>query len=266
MASFVVKGGDASWASPNGGFTSSGAADYSWTANLEADEFDVTAFNASGITSKSWISGLRSVTGELRVRYAPATIGSGGLVTFASGYVVGAHQYALNLACDAFDVTQFNATPPTVKTFIPGLISWDGSYRCWYDDTTALAQVGGIASAAATFKIVEDGVSNDHTLAGNIFTKGAPATVNVGTPAEVEYAYRGDGVLTAAGTGGAAFPNPIFPVGAVTCAASTLTLTAATGRTLAFSAFWTRISLEVNVSQPIVLTIGFQGSGAVTIA
>ena len=234
-----------------------------FTLNLEADEFDTTPFTSGGAVYTSHLSGLRSITGEIRTRIDGAKLGNTGLITFSSGYVVGAKSYNLNLSATEHETTAFNATAPVAKTWIPGLLSWEGSYRCNHDDTTAAAQVGGIASASAVFRTIDD--STDHTLTGNIITTRGPITVQVGELAEIEYAFKGDGALAVAGTGTWTSPFVASVPANVANTAGSLVLQAVTSRTFTFSAFWTRIAIEVAVGQPITFVVGFRGSGDVTI-
>lgn len=235
-----------------------GSGPYSFTMQVPQDVFDATEFGATSVANAA---GLKAWTANISARFpkAGAKIGSGGLVTFASGYAAGVRDWSLTLNAAEHDVTAFDSTtPPEWRAWLPGLVSWSGSYNAHIDGTTPLVVPG--ASAAATFKLTEDGTT-DRTLAGNIVVNSMAPTVAVGEKNVVAYGFAGNGDLTAAGTGN------ILPSGAIgTPDECEVVFKANSSRTYTGRAFWTSIGITVPVDGLIEVTATLRGTGALTVA
>lgn len=255
-----ITGAVTSWA--GSGFNGSlltGSRPAQFSLSMAMDDLETTAFADSGVGTH--IRGLSSWSGSFTAQLAAPSNGSLGSVAGTGLYVTNINAWTLEAQQMAHESTAFAAT---TKAFIPGMISWGGTYAGYVDGTTVLVAAGLPSSnATATFTYQEQG-GTDNTLSGEIFTTQLSANVAPNAANTVSYSYRGTGSLTqstpSAGT-------PIFTAGAVpvATAATSLVLTASTGRTYTGSAFWTSISLSVAVNQATILTVGFQGSGALTI-
>lgn len=256
----VTTGLVTSWAgTQNTALIQSASGPYEFTLNMEAPTEDVTPFNGSGVTFTSNIPNIRSWSGSITTRFTTALIGSSGLVTFGSGYTANTRAWTLDLTNDAKDTTVFNGSGVTYRTFVPGLLSWGGTYETYVDNTTALV-FPGASAASATFKLVEDGAT-DRTLAGNIIASSVPVTVQVGELPTATFTYVGSGTLTAAGSAN------FFPSGAIVAPETgSLVLQSYTSRTYTGDAFFTSVSISCAVDGVITATINFQGTGALTIA
>ena len=231
------------------------------TINLEAEEFDSTAFDTTGMSS--FIKGLKSWSVECEALLKVIDHGGGGngLVTYAAGYTTNIKSWTMDIVRQSHDSTIFT---DTVKTYAPGLISWGGTYDGFLDDTTVMTEPGNSSEpATGTFKYQEKGAT-DSSLAGSIFTTRGSATSDPGALNVVSYTYRGSSTLTqstpSAGVG-------IFAAGAIAnTVADTLTFTASTNRTFAGSAFWEKVSIKCGVGGLVTVNWTARGSGALTIS
>lgn len=259
-ATAVTTGAVTSWAgTQNTAIIQSGSGPWEFSLNYDAPTEDVTPFNGSGVVFARNLANLRQWSGSISTRLTTAVLGSTGLVTFASGYVVNARAWVININTEAKDTTIFSGSGVTNRSFVPGIINWGGTYDTLLDNTTAITAPGA-AAASATFKMVEDGAT-DRTLAGNIIVNAIPVSVQIGEVPTAQFAFTGDSTLTAAGTGG------FFPSGALVAPETgSLVLQAYTGRTYTGDAFFTGVSINCAVDGVITATINFQGTGALTIA
>lgn len=234
-----------------------------WTLDLEGDELDTTVLGNTGAMTA--IPGLQSWSGSFKALLKVPAYGNGGLVTFAAGYTVNLNSWDMSIVRDVIDTTIFNATSPTVKSFIPGLFKWSGSFSGFLDDTTLAIFPGtnSLEPAAATFKYQEKGAT-DNSLAGSILTTRTNIGVKPSAANSISYSWRGTGDVTqstpSAGTG-------IITAGALGLqAASTLTLTSDATRTFSGSAFWKSIGIRVVMGQLVELDVGFAGTGSLSIS
>lgn len=253
--------GSIAWVGGNNAqLAATGCSGQAFSINMECEEFDATAFATTG--ARDIVKGLRSWEGEFTAMLISPDHGGGtnGAVTFADGYAANLNAWDLTLTRDALESTAFAAT---ARTFFPGLYGWGGNFSGFYDDTT-VAIHPGVANepSAATFQYQEQG-ANDAAFTGSILT--TRGTVEA-TPAQlnrIAYAFTGDGVLTHSATTG----EGILVDGALTPdSAGQLTLTASTGQTFVGDAFWTSVNIACRVGALTVVRVGFQGTGALTIA
>lgn len=239
-----------------------GGEPWQFTINLDGQEFDTTAFAALGIST--YLKGLSGWSWSLTQRFKTASTGDLGLVTFAAGYTTNLNAWDLAVEVAALETTAFGAT---TRSYIPGKLSWGGSFSGYMDDTTPMTHVGNSSEpATGTFKLREAGTPDD-TLSGSIFTTQGTGNVDPNSVASLSYTYRGSGDLTQsapqAGT-------TIFPVsgGASTVVArptvNTLRLTAISGQYFEGSVFWTRVAVSVAVNQVATVEVAGMGTGALT--
>lgn len=257
-----ITGEITSWATGiNAQLAGTGTTPSEATINMEAEEFDSTAFDTTGMAA--YIKGLKSWSVEFTafLKIIDHGGGSNGLVTYSAGYTTGIKSWTMDITRDSFDSTIFG---DAVKTFAPGIIRWGGTYEGFMDGTTALTEPGNSNEpATGTFKYQEK-TTDDNTLAGSIFTtrasgRSSPAALNTAS-----YTYRGSGALTqSTPTSGAG----IFPAGALAnTAAGSLVFTASTGRTFTGDAFWERVAISCGVGSLVTIQVTARGTGALTIA
>ena len=248
-----ITGSVTSWA--GSGFNASlltGGRANQFSLNMDMDNLDTTAFADAGVSTA--IRGPSSWSGSWTAYLATPQNGSLGSVAGTGLYVSNLNAWTLNCTQQAIESTAFSAT---TKAFIPGAIKWGGTYSGYQDDTTVVVAAGLPASnASATFTYF-----TSYTLVGTIFTTQLGLNSSPNAAGTVSYSYQGTGSLTGAGS------VPIFTAGAVPVATTPtdITLTASTGQTFVGSAFWTSIALSVGVNQATMLTVGFQGTGALAI-
>lgn len=281
MAQFMVDNGAVtSWGSStaNSDLISNGLAPASFELSMSVPENDVTVFSASA-QNRAWIPGLGEWSGTITSQISPAALGANGSVTF-SGLGGNISGYTLNLNANATESTVFSGSGVAWKTFLPGLFDWSGTFTGDLDDTTAIvtgASSGGTiwtlggATASLVLKLLDEGTT-DHTFTGNAYVTQASPSIRIGEKAGASYNFRGTSNLTAAGqTAGNTYTNPFEyditnNTGVIQRpAADPIVLTADTGRTYEGSAFWTSIAISCAVDQPITVTVGFRGSGALDI-
>ena len=263
MAIHIVDNGAVtSWAS-NTNLVTSGSAASKFVLSHSVDQFDSTAFSAS-VKSGSKLAGLKMATATITTRLNPAKTGAQGLVTHSSGYPSFVRNWKMDINAAVQDSTVFDALGATAHAYLPGLVTWGGTYEGFMDSDNAIPNPGG-ASASATFKILEN-ASSDHTLAGNIFIEKYDADYMVGETAKFTAAFLGDGNLTAAGSSGSGIGNPLFSSGTVSPVIGELVLTGATGRTYTGDAFWEKVSIDVAVDGIITVQVTARFTEALTMA
>lgn len=261
MAAFVgINGAVTSWAN-NTQFITTGSEPIEFDINPDALEFDSTAFSALGIST--FIKGLPSWSGQIRMRLKTAQTGDTGLVSYTAGFTSILKRWSMAVEVASHESTQFG---DAARTFIPGKLSWGGDFDGYMDNNTSNpVTLPGNSNepATGTFKLREAGATDD-TLSGSIFTTRSGIQVSPDGVATVSYTYRGSGALTqstpSAGT-------TVFPTGAVAIpTAGSLVLTAESGYTFTGSAFWTRVAIEMPVNELARVTLDFQGSGALAVS
>ena len=258
MAEVIADTGAVSWTT----HLSAGVGPMEWELRYNRPAVDVTKF-AAPVVFTTGIQNVYDWSATIRGVLAPAQIGSTGLVTSSAGspYLTNVKAWSINATCPAIETTKFAVTAPVSRTFVAGLISWDGTYLVSVDGTTALVAPGG--TYTMLFRYFD--AATDHTLAGDIYTTNMGPRAKVGELVEATYTFKGTGALTAAGSG--TLTAPVFTAGALTIpAATTLTLTAATGRTYSGSAFWTRITVNCPVADLVTIEMEANGTGDLTFA
>lgn len=224
------------------------------TFDYDADEIDVTAYAGGSLIYDEQIPGLKNclvaqITGVL----ATPITAIGGAVAFSGGYVTNAFNWTWEANCDVIEATAFGS--PTHYSYIPGVVSWGGTFDAYVDGTTALVAPGA-GAAAATFTL-----SSGNTIGGNIFA----TRLGVGLPLRgantARYSYRGVSTVTFVGSANIAAAGTL----ATPETGKTLTLTSATSRTYATEAFWSKIAVSAPLRDRITCEVTAQGTGAVTI-
>jgi hypothetical protein len=245
--------------------------DAEFSLNFEGGELDVTEFGASGTVVRSFLNSVRAYSASVSGWFHDsAQTGASGLVTFANGYVANANAWSLNIGWDEHQVTEFaDGTGVLQHSWIPGLARWGGSWSCYLDDTTQLVDLTSpvAASAAATFKLLDNGVGTDDTFAGNIRTVGASVSVPVGGLPVVTYNFVGDGQLTVAGDNLDQANTGIWSSNAlITPTAGALLLQADDApKTYSADAFPTSFGVTCPIDGPIALALTARMTGALTI-
>jgi hypothetical protein len=257
-----ITGEITSWATGiNAQLAGTGTTPNEATINMEAEEFDSTAFDTTG--AAAYIKGLRSWSVEFNAYLKAIDHGGGtnGLVTFSAGYTTGIRAWTLDVVRDMFDATVFG---DAVKTYVAGLIRWGGSYEGFMDGTTALTEPGNANEPASIVLKYQEKTTTDNTLSGSAFTTRASGRSTPQALNSANYTFRGSGDLTqSTPTSGAG----IFPAGALAnTAAGSLVFTASTGRTFTGDAFWERVSIQCGVGNLVTIAVTARGTGALTIA
>ena len=237
---------------------------YRANIDLAIESFDDTGFASTAPVAVSKISGVKSWTGGFSGRFPKASPASGheGLVTYASGYVLGCHGWGITASAQSLPNTGFASTPPTWHEYLSGLYSFTGFFDVRIDDTTALASVG--TSGTATFRLSTES-TNDNELSGTIITTGRSTPIEVGGVPVVRYTFDVDGNLsvdgdaplfdvTAAGT-----PDPL-----VRPESTAITLRANGDIDYTGNAFLTGWSVNCAVGSIVDVSGTFQGTGALT--
>jgi hypothetical protein len=222
--------------------------------NLEtnAAELDTTGFSS---VVESALKGLRTWNGTIEGYLATPTNGLASNVSGAA-YSVSPRSWELSIRSAPITAHAWPVASGNWGAFLPGLVSWSGSYEALVDDTTAVKFAGDATEPlTATFTI-----SSGNTLAGSIFTTGASVVSRVGELQVVRYSFRGTGHVTSVGSGN------VLPASSslVTPVAGALTLQATNSRTYSGSAFWTEIMVRCGLEEVNNVRIGFQGTGALT--
>lgn len=232
-------------------------ASYSATITQSAGIYPVTPFNATAPVASVNVAGLNSWRGTFNGRYPNATAGVGhqGLITYSSGYVLGATGFSLNLSAESYQDTALASTPPTDEAYIPGLISCTGTFDVRIDGTTATSPAG--TSGSATFRLTTD--TSDNELSGTIIVSEVVQEVKIGAKNVGRYSFTFTGNITSAGT------NTLFPAGTLTTPDATDILLDVNGTTdYSGSAFWTGLAITVQIGSPIEVSGTLQGTGALT--
>ena len=246
-----------------------------------ADVFDVTG---TGATARNTRTGLRSwsFSGEAFFPRTAAKVGSQGSVTFASGDVLWVDEYSLDISWDEIDITRFGMSNTTWKEFRPALFpKISGSFSGFVDSGTAVSLPIPFSSnsAAATFKVTEDGTDD------NVFTCSIVATatdvdmnINAGTLSRKSYKFTVDGALTTKSTGtpginlfpastaGVALAQTTWDKDGDGVADRTVLFQAGPSRTYTGYAWLQRVALSVKAGQLIQASYSGRGSGVLTLA
>lgn len=256
-----ILGAVTSWAGTFNTSLLTGTRPAQFVLNMAGDDLDTTAFADSGV--ETHIKGLSSWSGSFTAQLATPANGNLGLVTFSAGYTTNLNAWNLTANANALETTAFTGTE---KTFIPGTINWGGTFSGYGDGTTAVTAVGNASEPATlTLKYQEAGAV-DNQISGSAFTTALGYTTTPNAVNAVSYSFRGTGALTHADTTAGTTAVWTKNTALATPVAGSMVLTTTTSRTLTGSAFWTGINISVGVNQATVVTVNFQGSGALTIA
>lgn len=248
---------------------------YEFTVFEDSENFDVTELSGSTLGVER-IQGLSSGTFDF-VGFFPKSapkIGNSGLVTYASGYVEFCSAWTLRAEFGEIDITAFNATAPTARTFMPnGVFDWSGTYTAIAVSGNAIGRptAANTAAAAATFKLTDDAAA-DPSLAGNILIQSVRQTIQKAQKQALEYSWVGSGTLTE--TKGTNFPGlrvaatnawgiPVWDANSDGTADVEVVLTTASGRTITAFAFLRSIELSCEIGQPVRVSGSVRFNGTV---
>jgi hypothetical protein len=242
----------------------------SFSLNQVTDIHDVTRFvtASGGAKMKRNIPGLKSWSGSITSQLVTPQIGNTGLVTYGSGFVSTVKSFDITLKAEFADTTLFASSDPLWKAYTFGLVDWSGSYESFMDNATAPHGAGMAAEpAAATFSLIDNAATAaDKIIGGNIITQSLGISVSPGAINTANYSFVGDDQPTVTGTfvGAIATDAGGGTYSITTPIAGALVLQSVTGQTFSGSAAWTSINFKCDVGQPVVATINFQGTGALT--
>lgn len=118
--------------------------------------------------------------------------GADGSVTFSAGNVVNVHGFNLSYKADALEKTDFVDSATGVRTYLPGLKDWSGTYVAWLDDT-AVQKAPGDTAATITMT-----ATTGRTFAGSAIVTSLDFGVVVDGMTEVTTTFQGSGALTIA--------------------------------------------------------------------
>jgi hypothetical protein len=205
------------------------------------------------------LADLRSWSGTLSGQLSTPITGSGLGITYSTGYAAFVESWSatINVAVEQYYTT---ASSDRWMEALPSTLSWSGSYTALVDEDAPIIAVGADATPAAmTFTL-----SSGNTLAGSVVSTSVVNDIPVGRLHRVTVQVQGDGTLTAAGS------NNIISNGAIApMTGATLTLNARESGTndveYSGTAFWNQLTVNAATAGLIKSSIGFQGSGALTI-
>lgn len=233
-----------------------------FTLDVSADSPNVTGFVSGGTSSTLAIPGMRTVSGTIRglsIANSGPLVGVLGSVTYSSGYVSNLRSWEIAIACDPQNATALgvSATQNGWHQFVPGLVSWSGSYSAMQDDTTPLvAPAKSSDPAAATFVVY-----TNKYFGGNIVSTRLGADTAVDAVGTAEYSFVGSGTCTVTDASGT-LP---FAAGAIPRPTTgTLLLQSVTNQTFSVSAFWTAVRMSVTPDAAVSVEVDFQGTGELT--
>lgn len=236
--------------------------DASVNFSVDGEELDVTGFGSS-LEAMTYIPGLRAWSAQMSGWFpaAGALTGHAGNVSWGdSTYATNVREWSLDIAAAEHDVTVFDGAGVVWRSFVPGLYSWSGTYNAFIDSSTALTVPTAAAGTlgTVTLKLTEDG-GTDRTFSGAAMIRQVSGAIPVNGVNTANYAFRGSGALTSAGT------NNIIASGAVAKpAVGSLVFQAASGRTYTGNAFATSVQVQVAVDGATQITVNARGSGALT--
>jgi hypothetical protein len=251
------------------------------TLDVQANTIDITAASTTAVNMMSQANGLRSATVSFNGIYPKtspaANLGTKTLVTFNSGYAAYVSGWKIDISWPEIDITSaLGSTGATWRRYMPGgMGSWRGSYTCKADVNTAPTLPASGAAAAAVFQLGEDGTT-DPALSGEIIIGSMSQRLRVGDFSEITYNFMGNSDLTQ-NAGGASLPGMLYSTSsAITKPAWDTTgdgvpdvacvLTAATGRTHSFKAFWTQLSIDAKLDDAIRVSGTLRVTDAITSA
>lgn len=120
-----------------------------------------------------------------------------GSVTFANGYVLGAHSWSLEIDVSIHDITGFAdyAAGGTWRKKLSGLKDWRGTYTCrWDSSADPTASLGSGDEGTATFQFDES--TTDGSIAGPIIISNINPTVDLETENTISFTFEGNGAIT----------------------------------------------------------------------
>ena len=265
MAPLTTTIGIESWAGSGNsilvtGGGSGGVAINSATLTLNTDEHDTTGAGGSAVTFMEKIGGLYSWSITTQGILKPDYLASGTGVTFAAATLRGVETaYTLNVNAQSSETTG-KGSGVVSKTFLPGLLGWDGTLAVTTDNTNAMTMPASLTDDTTTFLVYDE--TSDHTLEGRATFLNLGQTHTLGQTATTNYTFTGDGALTAAG--GSDY-TPIYAAGALTKPTiGSIVFSVDGSREYSGDAFWTQVSISAPVGEPVRVSMQIQGTGALT--
>lgn len=202
-------------------------------------------------------NGVREWSGVLRGMNATPVPGHIGLVDVTSGYDTNCYSWSLNLRGMEQDVTAFQPSGDW-KSYKPGIISWNGEYSAWLDDSEVMVAPNTYGSPVTpTFTL-----SSGNTLSGSAHITNIRMGIRVDDRQLVTFEYQGTSDLTSVGSANIIpADTSLAPFGT-----GSLVITYGTGQTATGDAFPTNVMVRCTVGQRTETEIAFRGTGALTFA
>lgn len=239
-----------------------------FTLSYNNPALDTTALSPT-VYSRSYVGGLRDWSATVRSRLEPAQIGSTAIISNAAGvYNANTKKWSLTIDNNLNDVTAFNATAPTSRSFANGIMAVSGNYEGFVDDTTALVAPGPSVNSAVVFRYFD--AATDHSLTFGLLITGISAPFTPGTAPLAVHSFVASGNLTHAGSG--TLTAPLFPAAMLSSTtvilppAASAVFTAASGRTYTGNVLLERMTIDVAVDELVTLEYQLKGTGDLTIA
>lgn len=243
---------------------------------ISAPGVPVTGYTAA---SQQIIRNLGEVTVEISAfAFATPRMGTQGLVTFSpttGTYITHADEWDWEISWPEHDITEFNGTAPTWRSFMPGGPAVNrGRFRARPTSDTALTNpfIIGTPASDPTLTLRYGDSATDETLAGTASVTQLAVSQAMGEPQYAEYQFEFDGDVTPAGTGSLFGTTALgaCPWSAGGSAAGALVISTkdtSTVKTISLAdSFVTRIAMSVKVGEPTRIDLSVRGTGAVTMA
>lgn len=229
----------------------------SFTLNATGKQND-----ASILTSNfaAFVKSTKTVTGTIVCELATALDGYNGSVS-GTGYFANLNAWEIAISRTLAEITPFGQS---WAKFTPGMVSWNGSYSGFLDDTTA-PDAPNLASdpASATFTVISGGTGKQ--LVGSIIRSGSAIVTNRQAVSTVSMNFQGTGALTTTGSSTAAlWPTDASGTALSAVESKTLVLQTVTGLTISGVAYWNSIKITNRVGENVRVEIGFTYSDTVT--
>ena len=240
------------------------------TIAITGDDPEVSALGADVL---AYIPGMReweaNITGFV---FATPRLGNVGTITVNSGSGYTTHLKSWTMKLETPAVHDITAPGSQWRSKRPDRIGWSGNFVVRHDSSTLpvlplLPPTGASAATLANMTFTYGKDATDDKLTGDVILTNLTVTQPESGIVELNYTFKGSGALTAAGT------NSLFTAGTLgvfpwdQMGATTdylLTVTAISGKTWSGSAFAKAITIDVNTDGPVAVSIGAQGTGALT--
>lgn len=230
-----------------------------------------TDTTGDGHSSMRHIAGLGEWSADVSaMAFASPRLGNQLLVSGSGLYSTHVQSWSLTMATNPLPNTDAAVTPPTWRSTRPGLLRLSGSWTAHITSGAALPLPSQPGSSPVTLTLRYGDSTVDETLSLPVIITRARPQRPRGQIQVVEYAFEGSGDLTPAGT------NSVFGTTALSAmpwSAGGTTAGALVFATMDGTRFFTgddsflrtaTISANVGANEPVNVSLGIQGIGAIT--